>query len=511
MRKSLFVFLACVMSFAQAKSDFFDSNINPKGPYSVGLRIVKQYDYTRAFKSKFDAITGHPTSGEKARPIQTLVWYPAKSGGKPLNFADYSRTRITEEKFDFTSEQVSELVARNEKGLYARLGAEQARAALNSRMLASRDAVPVLGKFPVVIYAAGGGGAADENADMCEYLASHGYIVIASTSMGTHAKSIVYGLEDVETQAADIEFLIGYAQSLPQTDMAHVAVVGWSWGGMSNVFAASRDSRIAALISFDGTREPAFTKLIAAQKITVPWMYVSRTPDTIPEINRRGIDTSFSLLNEAKYSDIYQLTMYPMTHVDFASQRQRQSRESEYTEYSKDEVLRAYSWVVRYVHQFLDAYLKQSADGLKFINNTPTKNAVPAHTMMAEIQRAEVLPPSRESFAVDLGKQGFEHAFVAYQATQKRDVNFRLSEGELKGWGYGLLERELGPEAVAIFKLWTMLYPGNWDAFDSLAEACEQGKDTACAIKNYQRSVELNPKNDSGRRRLKALTPNAPN
>jgi hypothetical protein len=142
---------------------------------------------------------------------------------------------------------------------------------------------------------------------------------------------------------------------------------------MTNVMAAARDSRITALVSFDGTREPAFTRLISPERITVPWLYVSRRPDTIPELNRRGIDTSFSLLNEARYSELYQLTMYPMAHVDFASARQRHAPESDFIEYTKDEVAAAYGWVACYVLHFLDAWLKQDVQGLAFIRNSPTK------------------------------------------------------------------------------------------------------------------------------------------
>ena len=434
-----------------------------------------------------------------------MVWYPAQTGGTPVSYLEYVRSRVTEEAFDLTEKEVSELLALTLKAISVRLGADQAREELNSRMLAVLDAKPLSGQFPVVIYAAGGYGSADENADMCEYLASHGYVVIASPSMGAHTKGISIGLEDVEAQVGDIEFLIGYAKSLPQSDMAHLAVVGWSWGGMSNVFAAAKDSRITALVSFDGTREPPLTKLIAPPRISLPWMYVSRTPDTIPQLNRKGIDTSFSLLNEAKYADLYMLTMYPMTHLDFTSKRRRQSLDSDFTEYTNVEVSRAYNWVVRYVHQFLNAYLKQDAGGLAFINNTPAKNAVPQHMMVAEIRRADDLPLGRESFAAELATRGFGRALEVYQETQKRSSNFKLSEEELKNWGYALLARNLCHEAIEIFSLWARLFPGNWDASDSLAEAYEQNKDTTLAIKYYQRSLDLNPKNDNGRQHLKVL------
>lgn len=48
------------------------------------------------------------------------------------------------------------------------------------------DAPFAEGRFPVVIYAPSGSSVSWENADLCEYLASHGYVVLASPSMGAH-------------------------------------------------------------------------------------------------------------------------------------------------------------------------------------------------------------------------------------------------------------------------------------------------------------------------------------
>src|SRR5205085_1762491 len=89
--------------------------------------------------------------------------------------------------------------------------------------------------------------------DLCEYLASHGYVVIASPSVGRTTRSMTSDLEGAEAQAADIEFLIGYAHALPQADTTHIAVIGYSWGGLSNVLAAAKDSRIDAVVSLDGS------------------------------------------------------------------------------------------------------------------------------------------------------------------------------------------------------------------------------------------------------------------
>src|ERR1035438_7190085 len=60
------------------------------GPYAVGLKVVDQYDFSRTYRPKVYAL-GKSTLGERARPLQTLIWYPAeKSGKKPFTVGDYS-------------------------------------------------------------------------------------------------------------------------------------------------------------------------------------------------------------------------------------------------------------------------------------------------------------------------------------------------------------------------------------------------------------------------------------
>jgi hypothetical protein len=51
--------------------------IEKPGPHLVGLKVVQQYDYSRIYQSKSDDL-GKPYQGERARPLQTLIWYPAE-------------------------------------------------------------------------------------------------------------------------------------------------------------------------------------------------------------------------------------------------------------------------------------------------------------------------------------------------------------------------------------------------------------------------------------------------
>ncbi|MFY0580583.1 hypothetical protein ACN28S_45730 [Cystobacter fuscus] len=177
MLRLLPVLFFCAATATHAADTFTFSN--EPGPYAVGLHVRQQYDYARVYRTRLDLVTGQPATGERARPIQTLVWYPAVRGGKPLTFGDYVATSATEDNFALTASDArratDELVAARMRGRPAQVKSELAHV-----MHAVKDAPRQSGKFPVVIYAPSFSAPAAENPDLCEYLASHGYIVIAS-------------------------------------------------------------------------------------------------------------------------------------------------------------------------------------------------------------------------------------------------------------------------------------------------------------------------------------------
>ncbi|WP_212590385.1 dienelactone hydrolase family protein [Hymenobacter gelipurpurascens] len=497
--------LLCSMGYvAQAESGFAGLT---RGPHAVGMRVVQQYDYTRAYKGRTDAVTGKPVTGERARPVQTLVWYPAQKGGTPIRYADYLRTEATDENFTRTDAETDAFLANKLQWVAARVGQKQAQKLFDQRMWAVRNAATAAGKFPVVIYAAGGGSTAHDAADLCEYLASHGYVVLASRSLGTHTSLMNFDQEGLDSQARDMAFLLSYAQSLPQTDMAHVAAAGWSWGGLANALAASQDSRIQALVSFDGTQYRDNTKAVSRTQLTVPWLYVQRRPESVRELSANEMETSSMLLNEAKYADLYHVVMNPMEHLDFSTVALRVAQPEHFMEYSRAEVEAAYHWTCRYTLEFLNATLKIAPAGQQFLNRTPAQNGVPAHMARVYHLPAQTGPvPTQAGFAAALAQEGFGHALEIYRRVQQQDAAFTLSEGALNNWGYQLMRdaHDL-PAALAIFRLGTELYPNSFNLFDSLGEADENNKDTSSAIMHYRRSLELNPKNSNAEQRLKAL------
>ena len=146
---------------------------------------------------------------------------------------------------------------------------------------AVRNAKPAKGFYPVLIYAPSDSSVSWENADLCEYLASYGYVVLASPSMGVSTRDMSEDLDGINAQARDISFLISYAKSLPNTDSSEVAVISWSWGGISSLFASTRDPRIDALVEMDGSMRyyPGLVKKaedVHPERMTIPLLCFTR-------------------------------------------------------------------------------------------------------------------------------------------------------------------------------------------------------------------------------------------
>jgi dipeptidyl aminopeptidase/acylaminoacyl peptidase len=203
----------------------------------VGLKVIDQYDQSRAFAKN------SPKSfiGNDSRPLQTLIWYPSLKGAdKPMTVGDYTQLADTEIHFD---------APHPEQNRWRSL----LKTSSEIPLWAVRDAKPAKGHYPVLIYVPSDSSVSWENADLCEYLASHGYVILASPSMGTSTRDMTDDLDGINAQARDILFLVTYAKTLPDTDLSQVAAVSWSWGGASSLFAAARDSRIDALVSMDGS------------------------------------------------------------------------------------------------------------------------------------------------------------------------------------------------------------------------------------------------------------------
>ena len=102
------------------------------------------------------------------------------------------------------------------------------------------------------------------------------------------------------------------------------------------------------------------------------------------------------------------------------------------------------------------------------------------------------------------------HVFVKQQGRWKMAgwgaVNARpTTEQGINDAGYRLMQDGKLKEAVDVFKMNVQLFPQSWNVYDSLGEAYAAAGETALAIQNYEKSVQLNPKNEAGKAALAKL------
>jgi CubicO group peptidase (beta-lactamase class C family) len=110
--------------------------------------------------------------------------------------------------------------------------------------------------------------------------------------------------------------------------------------------------------------------------------------------------------------------------------------------------------------------------------------------------------PSEELFLFARLK-GTSSALQLYDELKKTPGT--VAEGTLNGLGYRLLFSGKESDAVTVFQKNVQEYPQSSNVYDSLGEAYAKVGKKDLAIENYEKSLQLNPKNDNGAQALKKL------
>jgi 3-oxoadipate enol-lactonase len=105
-----------------------------------------------------------------------------------------------------------------------------------------------------------------------------------------------------------------------------------------------------------------------------------------------------------------------------------------------------------------------------------------------------------------LDSQGVDAAVQYFHKKREAEPDIMLfGEREMNALGYRYLQKGKIKEAIELFKLNTAAYPNSSNTYDSLGEAYLADGQKDLAIKNYEKSLELNPNNANARKVLKDL------
>src|SRR5258706_10032545 len=143
-----------------------------QGPFPVGVTSIQLDDASR------------PDPELGPRPLRTEIWYPTLDAARNLPRNLYS---------DFLLRGVvpGSITAADEALAGYRKGISVAELDRTYKNISVRDAPVREGKWPVIVFSHGSGGTRVGYVFLTEFLASHGYIVIAADHIGNSRYTVV--------------------------------------------------------------------------------------------------------------------------------------------------------------------------------------------------------------------------------------------------------------------------------------------------------------------------------
>ena len=146
------------------------------------------------------------------RPYQINIWYPCvKGSGQKFSYSKYVDLIANQTDF-IDSEELSafsrtEFISKtNDLGGNGKFTKIQLDSLMELSVISEYNASPIVGSFPVVLYPNGTGPGI--NNITCEFLASHGYIVVGFSAKGRYSSGLEISSVGLEVGARDIEFVL---------------------------------------------------------------------------------------------------------------------------------------------------------------------------------------------------------------------------------------------------------------------------------------------------------------
>ena len=114
--------------------------------------------------------------------------------------------------------------------------------------------------------------------------------------------------------------------------------------------------------------------------------------------------------------------------------------------------------------------------------------------------------PIGQTLSATIASGGIDAAERQYRDLKTTGLaTYNFDESELNSLGYKLIHKNRFKEAIRIFQLNVEAFPKSANTYDSLAEGYMDDGEKALAIANYQKSLQLNPKNRNAEVMLQKL------
>ena len=313
LKVNYFVFLVFIFS-----TSFCFSQGEARSPYHVGFKYYKTYDESRSYVLNNDTIS---------RPLLIHFWYPSNENIEKgsYSFKHYIDLISLREDFNKASSEVdgNSLNFINAYAGYAKqnLGLDTS---ITTQKILDCSVVAKYGvelaksrkKFPLIIYAPSNSKSSIQNHMICEYLSSHGFMVVSVGSAGSESINRNHDQKSILAQVVDMEYILNYFEDSLKIKYAGLGLMGFSSGGLATAIFQMRNKKVKAVFSMDGSQEYGSyitlfnTEDFNLSKTNVPYCLLT---------NNYGNFSIYPFYNSIVSGDKYMFRMPYLDHNGFVS------------------------------------------------------------------------------------------------------------------------------------------------------------------------------------------------
>ncbi len=458
--------------------------------YLVGFQTKIIYDQTRP------AILNSPLNDSQnknhsQRAMSMAIWYPAsKTKAKSqIFFKDYI-TNISHYRSDKNEED--NFIAGFDTWLkdvaYFGAKADELKRLVKSLAafptMAHWNAIPANGQFPIIVFPS-----QIPNINiMAEFLASHGFVVIASTLQGTSEAQFDVSARGLQTAARDILFLIAEAKNLHFTDKNSVGVMGLGIIASGALLASMQQPSIQAYISLEGgittqfeddlLKESPFFDIV---EMNIPMMIIHAPHTAVkPEI-----------INQYKYSDRQFLFFPKMKEFYFYNFGLFEKYQTDILGQSPGDTYNGFKWASYYVKNFFSAWLKNDNFSKTLLGNNLEQNNVPDNLIELSFKSGLTTPPNlvkAKNLIQENGIKQFEKLYRQLKQNDPSPFSFKTLLA-LYQWSSSQENSQVKKEIIG--NMMVSDFPDNVMGHFILARIFGTKKEPVTALKYYGKALEL--------------------
>jgi hypothetical protein len=445
------------------------------GSYAVGFKYFKTYDESRRYILNNDTIS---------RPLLLHFWYPSEEVAEMdsyyfKNYIDLISIRenfnkpfseIDANSFDFVNAYAD--FAKQGLGIDSNMTTQQ----ILDCPVSAHYGVPLAKsdeKFPLIIYAPSNSKSSVQNHVICEFLASHGYMVISVGSAGSESLNRKNDQASIMAQVYDMEYILNYFQDSLKIKYSGLGLFGFSTGGLATTVFQMRNETVNAVFSMDGSQEYGHYLTLSKvddfnlKKTNVPYCFV---------VNNYENFSIYPFYNSIVSNQKYMFRMPYLDHNGFVSYWRFFDSCSSGSNGSK--ICASYDYIESTALAFFNAYLANSRSDLDIQNNEFIESVNGDNSIIAQLGNTIL------TYNID-------SAMIFLNSNQEV---FKSKENEINILSRMFRDSDMNA-TVQLLLFNNEMHPDSWQPLYELAYAYKVNGYLALAKEKVLEAQQLNPEN----------------